>query len=100
MRHEDDLLIQCLDEQAHALGVGEVEQGGRLVEGHLADFVTVRLDSARTAGCGPDQVGYAATSADVTDVVIGGEHLVQRGVHRLGDVGELLQEALSQVRTP
>ena len=75
-------------------------EGGRLVEGHLADFVTVRLDSARTAGCGPDQVGYAATSADVTDVVIGGEHLVQRGVHRLGDVGELLQEALSQVRAP
>ena len=75
-------------------------EGGRLVEGHLADFVTVRLDSARTAGCGPDQVGYAATSADVTDVVIGGEHLVQRGMLRLGDVGELLQEALSQVRTP
>ncbi len=73
-------------------------EGGRLAAGRLADFVTVRLDSPRTAGCGPDQIGYAATSADVTDVVVGGETVVRGGTHRLGDVGDLLGEALAEVR--
>ena len=32
----------------------------------------VRLDSPRTAGCGSEGVLYAATSTDVTDVVVDG----------------------------
>ena len=64
--------------------------GGRLAAGTRADLVAVRTDSPRTAGCAHDQVLYAATSADVTDVVVAGEHVVSDGQHRLGDVGRLL----------
>lgn len=69
--------------------------GGRLAPGALADFVTVRLDSPRTAGAAPEQVLYAATGADVTTVVVGGELVVSGGAHRLGDVGRLLTDAIS-----
>ncbi|HET7761978.1 MAG TPA: formimidoylglutamate deiminase [Phycicoccus sp.] len=72
--------------------------GGVLAAGHVADLVTVRLDSPRTAGCAPDQVLYAATSADVSDVVVGGERVVVDGRHRLGDVGRLLADAIAAVR--
>ena len=72
--------------------------GGRLAAGYVADLVAVRLDSPRTAGCAPGQVLYTATSADVTDVVVGGDRVVTDGRHRLGDVGTLLSEAISVVR--
>jgi formiminoglutamate deiminase len=72
--------------------------GGVLAAGHVADLVAVRLDSPRTAGCSPDQVVYAATSADVTDVVVGGDRVVTEGRHRLGDVGSLLAQTISAVR--
>ena len=52
----------------------------------------------RSAGCSAAQVVYAATSADVTDVVVGGEHVVAGGQHRLGDVGSLLHDAIAAVR--
>ncbi len=71
--------------------------GGVLAEGAPADLVAVRLDSPRTAGSEPAQVLYTATGADVTDVVVGGEHVVAGGHHRLGDVGTLLAEAISEV---
>ena len=74
------------------------DDGGVLDVGALADFVGVRLDSPRTAGCSAAQVMYAATSADVTDVVVGGEHVVAGGQHRLGDVGALLHGAIAAVR--
>ncbi|MGB8384535.1 MAG: formimidoylglutamate deiminase, partial [Dermatophilaceae bacterium] len=48
-------------------------EGGRLEAGALADFVTVRTDSVRTAGAAPGQIGYAAGAADVSTVVVGGE---------------------------
>ena len=41
---------------------------------------------------------YAATAADVTDVVVAGEDVVRDGRHRLGDVGRLLTDAISAVR--
>ncbi|MBK9474806.1 MAG: formimidoylglutamate deiminase [Tetrasphaera sp.] len=74
--------------------------GGQLREGWLADFVTIRLDSPRTAGCGPEQIAYAATSADVTDVVVGGSRVVEHGAHAIGDVGRLLREAIVELRRP
>ena len=45
-----------------------------------------------------DRVLYAATSADVTDVVVHGEHVVRDGRHRAGDVGRLLADAIAAVR--
>ncbi|MFQ6171219.1 formimidoylglutamate deiminase [Oryzobacter sp. R7] len=72
--------------------------GGLVASGQLADLVAVRLDSARTAGVPADRVLYAATAADVTDVVVHGEHVVRGGVHRAGDVGRMLADAISAVR--
>ncbi|MEO6790167.1 MAG: formimidoylglutamate deiminase [Ornithinibacter sp.] len=74
------------------------QDGGLIATGHLADFVAVRLDSPRTAGTGPEGVLYAATSADVCDVVVGGSHVVKDGRHRVGDVGLLLRDAIVEVR--
>ena len=74
------------------------DDGGVIARGQLADLVAVRLDSPRTAGCDPEQVLYAATSADVTDVVVGGEQVVTAGRHRVGDVGALLADAIAAVR--
>ncbi len=58
---------------------------GRIEVGALADFVTVRLDSVRMAGTRPDSalesVVFAATAADVRQVVVGGRHVVRDGVH-------------------
>jgi formiminoglutamate deiminase len=71
---------------------------GRLAAGAPADLVAVRLDSVRTSGALPatalDTVVFAATAADVTDVVAGGRHLVESGRHMLGDVGLLLRNAI------
>jgi len=65
--------------------------------GAYADLVSIRTDSVRTAGCAPDQVLLAATSADVHTVVVGGEVVVRDGHHEtLGDVGRLLGEAIGR----
>ncbi len=72
--------------------------GGLIATGQLADLVAVRLDSPRTAGVSPAQVLYAATSADVTDTVVHGEHVVRDGAHRSGDVGRMLTDAIAAVR--
>ena len=72
-------------------------EGGRLEAGALADFVTVRTDSVRTAGAAPEQIVYAAGAPDVSTVVVGGETVVSDGRHRLGDVGRLLSDAIRAV---
>jgi formiminoglutamate deiminase len=74
------------------------DDGGTIAGGHLADLVAVRLDSPRTAGAGPGGVLYAATAADVTDVVVAGEQVVCGGRHRAGDIGRLLTDAIATVR--
>ncbi|GAA2989817.1 formimidoylglutamate deiminase [Streptosporangium longisporum] len=75
---------------------------GVLVPGAWADLVSVRLDSARTAGADPghlaETVVFAATAADVHSVVSGGRHVVSDGRHVLGDVGALLAEAIATTR--
>jgi formiminoglutamate deiminase len=71
--------------------------GGRIVDGALADFVVVRSDSVRTTGARPDQIAYAATSADVDQVVVAGETIVQEGQHRLGSPARLLATVLDQL---
>lgn len=58
---------------------------GRLEPRALADFVTVRLDSVRTAGVGATLEGvlFAASSSDVVSVVVGGRQVVRDGGHLL-----------------
>ncbi|MET0765336.1 MAG: formimidoylglutamate deiminase [Blastococcus sp.] len=67
---------------------------GRIAPGQRADLVAVRLDSTRTAGSAPDQVGMAATADDVHTVVVDGRVVVTEGRHVLGDVGRLLAESI------
>ncbi|SCL19696.1 formimidoylglutamate deiminase [Micromonospora inyonensis] len=59
---------------------------GRIAPGDRADLVTVRLDSARTAGVPPVGVFFAATAADVTQVVVDGRVVVRDGRHATVDV--------------
>ncbi len=66
---------------------------GEIAPGAWADLVTVSLDSVRTAGtsgradAGADYAAeaavFAATAADVSDVVISGRDVVRDGVHLL-----------------
>ncbi len=75
---------------------------GVLEIGRLADFVTLDVESPRLAGAGVDdlvsRVVYAAAPADVRRVVVGGHTVVKEGRHiRLGAVGSLLAQAISEV---
>jgi formiminoglutamate deiminase len=67
---------------------------GRLDVGARADLVSVRLDSVRTAGIDPGQVVLAASAADVDTVLVDGQVVVRGGVHRIGDVGRLMSDAI------
>jgi formiminoglutamate deiminase len=75
-----------------------VVTAGQLAVGAPADLVAVRLDSVRTAGADPAQILHAATAADVDTVLVGGDPVVTDGVHRLGDVGRLLTDAIGRLR--
>ena len=63
-----------------AVGWPEV---GALAVGRGADFVTVGLDSVRTAGIEPSGVLFAASGADVRHVVVAGREVVRDGSHLL-----------------
>jgi formiminoglutamate deiminase len=60
---------------------------GDIAPGALADLVTVSLDTPRLAGAQPssalESVIFAATAADIRDVVISGRDVVQGGRHLL-----------------
>ncbi len=70
-----DLLTAATANGHHALGFPDA---GRLRVGQRADFVAVDLTSVRTAGApaGPETAVFAATAADVTDVVVDGKAVV------------------------
>ena len=93
-----DLLRAATADGAAALGWPEA---GRLEPGALADWVTVGLDSVRLAGARPEtlleSVLFAATAADVRDVVVGGRRVVRDGRHATIDVPRALDEAIGAV---
>lgn len=92
---DPDALLRSATENGHrALG----QSGGRLEVGAPADLVALDRSSPRTAGTDPAQAVQVATGADVRAVVIGGEVVVRDGVHRLGDVGALLAEAIEHLQ--
>lgn len=74
-------------------------EGGALAAGRLADFVTVTMNGVRLAGTPPaaalGATIFAATAADVTDVIIGGRHVVSGGRHRTIDVAEALSTSIA-----
>ena len=73
-------------------------EAGRIELGAPADFVTVSLSTARTAGTRADHalaaVVFAATAVDVTDVVVAGERVVRDGRHRSIDVVDELDGSI------
>jgi formiminoglutamate deiminase len=99
-RFDAAALLRAATTDGHAaLGWPEA---GRLEPGALADFVTVGLRSVRLAGARPDvlldAVAFAATAADVRDVVVGGRRIVAEGRHVLvGDVAAALDGAIGEV---
>jgi formiminoglutamate deiminase len=72
---------------------------GRIEPGARADLVAVRLDSVRTAGTGAsvETAVFAATAADVTDVVVSGNQLVAGGNHVKLEVAAELAGAIAAV---
>jgi cytosine/adenosine deaminase-related metal-dependent hydrolase len=73
-------------------------EAGRIEPGTLADLVTVALDTPRTAGTDPAQAVFAATAADVRQVVVGGRQVVRDGAHlQVGNVGAALAAAIAAV---
>ncbi|WP_341719323.1 formimidoylglutamate deiminase [Micromonospora sp. FIMYZ51] len=70
---------------------------GQIAVGDRADLVTVRLDSVRTAGVDPAGVWFAASAADVSQVVVDGRVLVRDGEHLTVDVPAELAAAIAAV---
>jgi formiminoglutamate deiminase len=69
---------------------------GRLEVGARADLVAVDLGSVRTAGGGPtpENVVFAASAADVTDVVVDGRTIVTDRQHHRGPIGHTLADTI------
>lgn len=92
-----DLLRAATADGHAALGWPEA---GRLEPGAPADLVTVGLDSVRLAGAEPatslEAAVFAASAADVREVVVSGRQVVAGGRHALvGDVPGTLSAAIA-----
>ena len=98
-RHTVAHLLQAATDQGMAsLG----RRAGRLEPGFAADFVAINLSSTRTAGVADPAAAviYAAAAADVTDVIVGGRHLVVEGRHTLiPDVEQELASVIAELIT-
>ena len=75
---------------------------GELAAGALADFVTIALDTPRTAGATQatalESVIFSATAADVRSLIVGGRDVVSGGRHMLvPDVAGDLSAAITAV---
>ena len=81
----------------HALGWADA---GQLALGMRADLVAVDLNSRRTAGglINVETVVFAASAADVTDVIVDGVVVVKDRHHvRVDDIGVALRDAIGAV---
>ncbi|MFG3286385.1 formimidoylglutamate deiminase [Streptomyces sp. NPDC048111] len=93
-------LLRAATVDGHAaLGWGEA---GRIEVGALADLATISLSSVRTVGAVGRLAGevavFAASGADVTDVVVGGRPIVRAGAHALlPDVPSALAKAITHL---
>jgi cytosine/adenosine deaminase-related metal-dependent hydrolase len=96
-----NLRVPALADALTSAGAASIGwDAGRIAVGGLADLVTVRLDSPRTAGArlgdALAHVIFAATASDVTTVVVGGTTVVDEGTHRtVPDVGQDLERSIS-----
>lgn len=90
------LIRACTDDGHRSLGWPEA---GRIEVGALADLVSVRLDTVRTAGATAataiESTVFAANACDVHHVVVGGEVMVADGRHARFDVAAELCRTVS-----
>jgi len=97
--------IDTLAQMATANGYRSLgwETGGTLKPGSLADFTTLSLDSARLAATDPANALaaaiFAASSADVHHLVVGGKPVVAGGTHVSIDVASELSSIIPKVVT-
>ena len=94
--HSPEELLEAATRDGHAcLGWPEA---GRIEQGALCDLVAVDVGSARLAGAGREDpvaaVVFAASAADVRDVIVGGEPMVRDGRHLRMDVPAELERAI------
>ncbi|GAA1148022.1 formimidoylglutamate deiminase [Kribbella jejuensis] len=83
------------------------EDAGTIHPGARADLVAIRTNTVRTAGTMPtsgiapagaaEAAVFAATAADVSDVVVSGNHLVADGKHIRLDVAAQLTKSIQAV---
>ncbi|WP_432943101.1 formimidoylglutamate deiminase [Kribbella sp. CA-253562] len=91
-----ELLAAATVDGHRSLGFADA---GKIEVGARADLVAVRTDSVRTAGTGAsvETAVFAASGADVTDVVVDGVHCVAEGNHSTLDVAAELAAAIAEV---
>jgi formiminoglutamate deiminase len=74
-------------------------EAGAIERGRLADLVNLSGGSVRLAGITPEtaapSIVFAASAADVTNVIVGGEFVVRDGAHARMDVARELRESIS-----
>jgi formiminoglutamate deiminase len=74
-------------------------EAGRIERGALADLVNLSAESARLAGIAPEtaaaSIVFAATAADVSNVIVGGEFVVRDGHHVRIDVAAELRRSIA-----
>jgi formiminoglutamate deiminase len=77
------------------------EDAGAIEPGRLADLVNLDGGGVRLAGIRPDSalgsIAFAATAADVTNVVVGGEFVVRDGKHAWLDVADELGRSIGDL---
>jgi cytosine/adenosine deaminase-related metal-dependent hydrolase len=97
--HDAPSLLRAACEHGHT-GLGWPE-AGRIEVGMVADLVSLRLDTVRTAGASAatavEAAVFAASAVDVHHVVIGGEVVVAEGRHRTLDVAAELATTIADV---
>jgi cytosine/adenosine deaminase-related metal-dependent hydrolase len=79
-------------------------EAGRIERGALADLVNLSAESVRLAGIAPEtaaaSIVFAATAADVTNVIVGGEFVVRDGRHVRMDVAAELRQSIAVLGEP
>jgi formiminoglutamate deiminase len=95
-RHSPVELLRAATANGHAcLGWPDA---GRIAPGSPCDLVAVDLDGVRLAGLDRSDpvpaVVFAATAADVTDVIVGGRQVVAGGRHLSLDVPRALRDSI------
>ena len=97
--HDAPSLMRAATVHGHAsLGWSDA---GRIEVGMLADLVSVRMDSVRTAGSSAatavESAIFAASAADVHHLVAGGVVIVRDGLHQRMDVASELASSIQEV---